>query len=281
MQNFKKTILIASTVAALLCTSGCTISGGGERTVKPSSPVSQVSSTTTVATTATTSPSSTTTSSTTTSTTTTSSSASAKPSKKYEYSYAGFNPDVTDMNVDFNLILLNRNYRLPNGYTPKLSPAISGSDIKLDYRVAPHYQRMYNAARANGITLKPVSGYRSFAKQKSNFENRIKMYMKDGLNKVDATVKASRIVLLPGTSEHNAGLAMDICSLKVSFENTKEFAWLQEHAHEYGFIMRYPKDKTHITNITYEPWHYRYVGVEVAAKLKESGQVLEEYLGKV
>ena len=73
---------------------------------------------------------------------------------------------------------------------------------------------------------------------------------------------------------------MDICSLSESFENTKEFRWLQEHAHEYGFIMRYPKDKMNITKITYEPWHYRYVGVEAAVKIKESGMVLEEYLGK-
>ena len=73
---------------------------------------------------------------------------------------------------------------------------------------------------------------------------------------------------------------MDICSLSESFENTKESRWLQAHAHEYGFIMRYPKDKMNITKITYEPWHYRYVGVEAATKMKSSGMVLEEYLGK-
>lgn len=199
----------------------------------------------------------------------------------YAYSYAGFNPVVTDMSVPFNTILLNRYYRLPDGYVPNLTPAVLGSDVKLDYRVSPYYQEMYTAALLDGIILTPVSGYRSFERQKNNFENRIRTYESQGMNKVDATVKASEIILLPGTSEHNAGLAMDICSLSVSFENTNEFRWLQAHAHEYGFIMRYPKDKTHITKITYEPWHYRYVGVEIATHLKQTGQVLEEYLGKM
>ena len=73
---------------------------------------------------------------------------------------------------------------------------------------------------------------------------------------------------------------MDICSLSETFENTKESKWLQAHAHEYGFIMRYPKDKVNVTKIIYEPWHYRYVGTDLAKQLKSSGQVLEEYLGK-
>ena len=197
----------------------------------------------------------------------------------YPYAYAGFDPTETDMNVPFNLILLNCDYKLPDGYTPKLAKVIDTSEETMDYRVAPFYRQMYEAALLDGITLTPVSGYRSVARQKRNFENYIAAYQKQGLSKADAAVKASQIVLLPGTSEHNAGLAMDICSLEVSFENTEEFRWLDAHAHEYGFIMRYPKDKTHVTKITYEPWHYRYVGVEVATELKNNGMVLEEYLG--
>lgn len=199
---------------------------------------------------------------------------------EYIYAYAGFNPSPADMSVPFNMILLNRDYVLPDGYTPKLAEAVKGSSVKLDYRVAPYYQKMYDAALEDGITLTPVSGYRTYTRQKNNFENRIALLQNQGYSKKEATIKASEIILLPGTSEHNAGLAMDICSLSESFENTKEFRWLQEHAHEYGFIMRYPKDKMNITKITYEPWHYRYVGVEAAAKIKESGMVLEEYLGK-
>ena len=199
---------------------------------------------------------------------------------EYIYAYAGFNPSPADMSVPFNMILLNKDYVLPDGYTPKLAEAVKGSSVKLDYRVAPHYQEMYDAALEDGITLTPVSGYRTYTRQKNNFEKRITRLQNQGYSKKEATIKASEIILLPGTSEHNAGLAMDICSLSESFENTKEFRWLQEHAHEYGFIMRYPKDKINITKITYEPWHYRYVGVEAAQKIKESGMVLEEYLGK-
>ena len=199
---------------------------------------------------------------------------------EYIYAYAGFNPSPADMSVPFNMILLNKDYVLPDGYTPKLAEAVKGSSVKLDYRVAPHYQEMYDAALEDGITLTPVSGYRTYTRQKNNFEKRITRLQNQGYSKKEATIKASEIILLPGTSEHNAGLAMDICSLSESFENTKEFRWLQEHAHEYGFIMRYPKEKMNITKITYEPWHYRYVGVEAAAKIKESGMVLEEYLGK-
>ena len=229
-------------------------------------------------------------------TTTTNAALSTKPSSvsksttkpttaksEYIYAYAGFNPVTTDMSVPIERLLLNRKYKLPDGYVPKLATAAKNSsrpDIQLDYRVAPYYQKMYDAALKDGITLTPVSGYRSYERQKNNFENQIDTYMKQGMNKKDATIKASQIRLLPGTSEHNAGLAMDICSLSTSFDTTKEFKWLQAHAHEYGFIMRYPKDKTNITNITYEPWHYRYVGVDIATQLKNSGQVLEEYLGK-
>ena len=205
-----------------------------------------------------------------------------KTTKKseYMYAYAGFNPVTTDMSVPIERLLLNRKYKLPDGYVPKLAEAVKGSGVKLDYRVAPHYQEMYNAAKKDGITLTPVSGYRSYQRQKNNFDNQIKTYMNQGMNKVTATQKAAEIRLLPGTSEHNAGLAMDICSLSTKFDQTKEFRWLQAHAHEYGFIMRYPKDKTNVTKITYEPWHYRYVGKDIAKQLKSSGQVLEEYLGK-
>ncbi len=213
------------------------------------------------------------------------SSTSAKSSQStskstYAYAYAGFNPGPANMNAPYTELLLNKNYILPDGYVPKLAEAVKGSGVKLDYRVAPHYQEMYDAAKKDGITLTPVSGYRSFQRQKNNFENSIAQYQKQGYSKKDATIKASETRLLPGTSEHNAGLAMDICSLSTSFDTTKEYKWLQAHAHEYGFILRYPKDKINITQITYEPWHYRYVGTEIAKKLKESGQVLEEYLGK-
>jgi D-alanyl-D-alanine carboxypeptidase len=199
----------------------------------------------------------------------------------YAYAYAGFNPKTTDVNVDLSKLIINANYALPDNYKPTLAEAVKGSDVQLDYRVAPYYQAMYDAAKADSITLTPVSGYRSYEKQTTNFENRIQQYMSDGMTKKEATIEAAKIIMLPGSSEHNAGLAMDICSLSESFENTDEFAWLSEHAADYGFILRYPKSEAAkaITGVTYEPWHYRYVGVAAAKEITQKGITLEQYVG--
>ncbi len=197
------------------------------------------------------------------------------------YAYAGFVPVLADTDGnDWNLLLVNRNYILPEDYSVDLAVAApdSGNDYKLDARVAPHYAEMYNAAKEDGVNLVPLSGFRRISKQKENFENKISYYKELGYSKAQATQLAAQIILPPGTSEHNAGLAMDICSLDVSFENSDEFAWLEENAADYGFILRYAEDKTDITKITYEPWHWRYVGVEAAKAMKASGQCLEEYL---
>ena len=199
----------------------------------------------------------------------------------YAYAYAGFMPYYADMDVeDWRLILVNRDYILPDGYKPQLENSITDdpNSAKLDYRVAPYYNEMYLAAKADGVDLVPISGYRSVERQKNNFERKIQTYMDQGYDKIEATQKAATIILPPGTSEHNAGLAMDICSLYESFENTKEFKWLSENAADYGFILRYPEDKQDITKIIYEPWHWRYVGVDAAKEMKASGQCLEEYL---
>ena len=200
----------------------------------------------------------------------------------YEYAYAGFMPAYADMDKsEWNLILVNRDYILPDGYMPTLAPCITDDpdSLKLDYRVAPYYNEMYLAALDDGVELTPVSGYRSVERQTNNFENKIQKYMNEGYGKTEATQMAATIILPPGTSEHNAGLAMDICSLYESFENTDEFRWLMENGADYGFILRYPEDKQDITKIIYEPWHWRYVGVEAAKEMKASGLCLEEYLG--
>lgn len=202
----------------------------------------------------------------------------------YEYAYAGFQPAYANIDIDdWKMLLVNRDYILPDGYEVELAPSITDdpNSMKLDYRVAPHYNEMYLAALEDGIELTPVSGYRSVERQERNFKNKIQKYIDEGYSKTEATQMAATIILPPGTSEHNAGLAMDICSLYQSFENTDEFAWLSENAADYGFILRYPEDKQDITKIIYEPWHWRYVGIEAAKEMKASGQCFEEYLGVV
>lgn len=213
---------------------------------------------------------------------TTEASSESASNSEYAYAYAGFMPAYANMTVsDWRMILVNRDYILPDGYKPKLANAVDSGygDIYLDERVAPYYNEMYKAAYKDGIHLVPISGYRSVDRQKRNFENKIDYYMDQGYGKVEATQKAATIILPPGTSEHNAGLAMDICSLEQNFEDTEEFKWLCENAADYGFILRYPEDKQDITKIIYEPWHWRYVGVEAAKAMKASGECLEEYLG--
>ena len=101
------------------------------------------------------------------------------------------------------------------------------------------------------------------------------------LSREEAAKKAATVILPPGTSEHNLGLAMDICNTYDSFANGEEYAWLVENAHKYGFILRYTAEKQEITGIVPEPWHWRFVGVEYAEKIKESGLCLEEYLDSI
>ena len=202
----------------------------------------------------------------------------------YEYAYAGFNPATAVISEEkWNLLLVNRNYILPDDFTVKTS-TVKGGGQSLDYRVVPYYNQMVTAAEADGISLIPVSGYRSVERQRTNFERKINLYMNQGYSKVEATLLASEIVLMPATSEHNAGLAMDFgtngnYTLDENFAKTDAFRWLSENAADYGFILRYEEHTQDITKITYEPWHWRYVGVEAAKEIKASGVTLEEYLG--
>lgn len=201
----------------------------------------------------------------------------------YKYSYAGFNPQIIniDANSSLSSILLNGTHVLPEGYEPTLAEAVKGSGKYLDYRVAPYYQAMYDKALEDGIELTPVSGYRSYDLQVELFEDQIQLEIdNNGLDKTKATIAAATEVMIPGGSEHNAGLAMDICSLSESFEDTDEAAWLRENAADFGFILRYPKDAKSraITKVIYEPWHYRFVGVEAAKDITAKGVTLEEYL---
>ncbi len=181
----------------------------------------------------------------------------------------------------WNLVVVNAGRKMPSGYKPQLAE-VCGSGVYMDYRVAPWYDKMYYAAKEDGITLVPYSGYRSYERQERNYNNLTETYMsRYGISRSEAAAKAATVILPPGTSEHNLGLAMDICNTYDSFANQKEYKWLVENAHKYGFILRYEAEKQPITGIVPEPWHWRYVGVEYAEKIKNSGLCLEEYLDSI
>lgn len=204
-----------------------------------------------------------------------------EPSVSHNTALPGTIENPTIITIDeenWHLTLVNSGYRIPDSYSPDLV-YVCGSGERLDRKVAEHYEKMYNAALEDGVTLTPCSGYRSYETQERNYNRKIEFYQGQGYSYDEAKVKAATIIMPPGSSEHNLGYAMDIVCVDEWFEDTDEFRWLQENAADYGFIMRYPEDKQDITKVIYEPWHWRYVGVETAKELKESGLVLEEYLG--
>jgi len=207
-------------------------------------------------------------------------------SSTYDFDYPGIAPVVAAVPADPYLVYVSRDYTLPPNYTPTLQVCVSiyPEKIEMESTAATQYKAMYNAALADGAEIVPYSGYRSITWQKNNFDNKIASYTNEGYSRAEAVNLAVQSILPPGCSEHNSGLAMDITrpgvwGTREDFDTTKEFLWLQANAHEYGFILRYPKDKQEITNVMYEPWHWRYVGIEPAMSMKTSGQCLEEYLG--
>ncbi|MCL2539416.1 MAG: D-alanyl-D-alanine carboxypeptidase family protein [Oscillospiraceae bacterium] len=173
-------------------------------------------------------------------------------------------------------ILVNRSNYIPDDYDPDLVP-IAG-DNHLNRRAAEALGDMFDAAAADGISLWIVSAYRSNESQTRNFNNRKAQHMAEGKTEEEAYELTAAVIAVPGTSEHTLGLAVDINSLSVSFEDTAAFEWLIENCADYGFILRYAKDKTDKTGITFEPWHYRYVGSNHARRIMDSGVCLEEYL---
>lgn len=177
------------------------------------------------------------------------------------------------------LVVVNAKRAADESYKPVLTE-IFDTGYYMEEGVTPYYEKMYSAAKKDGITLTPYSAYRSYDRQKNNYINLTKQYMSQyKLSEEEAAKKAATVILPPGTSEHNLGLAMDICNTRDDFAYTKEYKWLTENAHKYGFILRYTADKQDITGIVPEPWHWRFVGVEYAESIKNSGLCLEEYLG--
>ncbi len=195
-------------------------------------------------------------------------------------------PNNTD---DWRLLLVNRQSPLPEDFHVELEAAITTADFnyRFDARAADALRNFMNAAKKDGVSLAVISTYRKQSTQERLYASKVAEYVNAGYSSADAKNEAARWVAVPGTSEHQTGLAVDVVSadwysynddLYDTFENTSEFEWLVAHCVEYGFVLRYAKDKQEITGITYEPWHYRYVGVEHARYMTENNLCLEEYI---
>lgn len=190
-------------------------------------------------------------------------------------------------NSDNMMALVNKEYALPGKYAPKdlVRPKVAfpfgDQDLEKSYlrkEAAEALEKMFAAAQKEGLKLYASSGYRSFERQQTVFHTEVSRVGEE---------KASQAVAFPGNSEHQTGLAMDITSENVQFQlneqfgSTQEGKWLQDNAHLFGFILRYPKGKESITGYQYEPWHFRYVGKKAARVIYENNWTLEEYFKRV
>lgn len=192
-------------------------------------------------------------------------------------------PFTISANERWQYILVNKENPLDQTFGPEDTFLVQGK-YKADTRIKTPVTDMFQAAAAAGIDLQVCSAYRTYDYQQKLF-NKLKAKYSH-LGDEAATAEAAKSIAKPGTSEHQTGLALDIVTpeytqLDSGFANTKAGEWLAANAHEYGFILRYPKDKTEITQIIFEPWHFRYVGKEAAKIIYEQGLCYEEFYQQI
>lgn len=187
-------------------------------------------------------------------------------------------------NPDDILVLVNKNHVLPPDYEPEdlVIPDVRfpftefHEKKQLRKEAADALEALFSAADAEGIELFAISGYRSYERQEAIFAANVEKHGEEQANTFSAKA---------GQSEHQTGLVMDVSTHEVGFDLVTEFEetaagkWIKQNAHQYGFIVRYPKGKEHITKYQYEPWHLRYVGKKAATEIFENDLTLEEYLG--
>ena len=203
---------------------------------------------------------------------------------------ANTTPVGTKPEQSWSTMLVNQWSYMPEGYVPDVREisyeGVSPLNNKFDVRAADALEKMLADARAAGYNMYLVSAYRSHDYQVSLFNRKVNEYKALGYDDATAYSEASQWVAIPGTSEHCTGLAADIVSstwynynsdLTHDFEDTDHFDWLYEHCADYGFILRYPKGAESITGITYEPWHYRFVGIDAAKYIMDNHITLEEF----
>lgn len=184
---------------------------------------------------------------------------------------------------DWRLVLVNKQHPIPDDYELKLgSIKTSRGSMKCDKRIIADLEKMLEDAKEDGINLVICSPYRPSTRQKYLFNKKVKAYVKSGNSYMDSYYLSAQAVNIPGSSEHEIGLALDIVSdrysgLNEGFADTDAGKWLAKHCMEYGFVLRYPKGKESITGIEYEPWHFRYVGKEAAEYMSSENICLEEF----
>lgn len=184
---------------------------------------------------------------------------------------------------DWNLILVNGWNPLTEAEVDSIPLAAYNEEWDFDERALPHLNRMLEDANAAGCHLWGQSLFRPYSSQARLYQNQVNTLLAEGYDQPTAEAQAATVVARPGCSEHNTGLAVDFeCAdfpdLDEGFKDTFAYEWLMAHCAEYGFILRFPQDKEDITGVIYEPWHYRYVGVEAATEIMSRGLCLEEYL---
>lgn len=193
-------------------------------------------------------------------------------------------PAIAINTNDWNLRLINATNPMPADYTPELgNVVVQGAVHQVDARAADQLQQMLGDCNAAGNGIVIYSGYRSYSTQQAAYDAKVAEWESAGYAAVDAAARARESILPAAESEMSSGLAVDFLAtdyvwLDTGFADTAEFQWLMEHAASYGFVLRYPADKTDVTGVPFQPWHWRYVGVEHAQAMKASGQCLEEYI---
>lgn len=191
------------------------------------------------------------------------------------YQYGNIFVDKTSLEDGWETALINDDNYVDKEYEPSLVKLANGE--RVDERIYPQLQAMFDDARRQGLSITVRSGYRSWEEQKELWEEEISRLAEEGVSLHDAKRSGVLSVQRPGMSEHQAGLAVDINSMP-NVSGDALYNWLQNNAHRYGFVLRYPNDKSEITGITYEPWHFRYVGEETASIMKNENLCLEEYV---
>ena len=179
--------------------------------------------------------------------------------------------------TDWRLTLANYENLLPENFTVKVENI--DKTRQFDARAIDELNNMMNQMKKDGITnIWIQSAYRSVARQKELYDASVKKYLQQGKTQEEAEKLTNEYINKPGSSDHNLGLAVDFNMVDNKFEKLDGFKWLQKNAENYGFVLRYPKDKEDVTKIAYESWHWRYVGVEHAKKMNELNMCLEEYI---